>query len=352
MTLFHDVAYRLLPKKPWADKFLHYKGFVDSQGRPPSRRNGGMNDAIYYLMTGKESENPNRHLVTDKEFVKCFVRARIGDKYNVPTVRMFHSLRDIRDFDKHHRFEPNCVLKPTHLSARVMFTPPHGEIDFAEIEDWFATSYYKWTREPFYKRLPPKVIMEPLLFGTTNISDYKIMCVNGEPRIIWVDTDRRIDHKRTFYTPHWRKLPVAATYPLGPDVPRPENLDEMLYIAACLAQDFNMIRIDLYSNGKECYVGEMTNTSEAGRSLFLQGEALTTHLLFGSEGIQKVLSNEYPKSIHTGEQVMPPPTPERIREFALRNFRLTPTSETEIISEHPSSAGLEKLSQPLQELLT
>lgn len=42
------------------------------------------------------------------------------------------------------------------------------------------------------------------------------------------------------------------------DIPRPENLDEMLMIAEKLSEDFPYVRVDLYCVDGKVYFGELT----------------------------------------------------------------------------------------------
>src|SRR5690606_7574589 len=96
-------------------------------------------------------------------------------------------------------------IKATHTSGCVILRKQGEPIDRAYIKSWFGLNYYHMCREANYQRLKPKVIVEPLVFGDSNIQDYKIFCVNGQPRLIQVDVDRYIEHKRKYFDAGWNE---------------------------------------------------------------------------------------------------------------------------------------------------
>lgn len=58
---------------------------------------------------------------------------------------------------------------------------------------WMKQKYYWIHREWAYKNVKPKIICEKYMvdeFGV-EIKDYKIMCFNGEPKIIQVMSKRK-----------------------------------------------------------------------------------------------------------------------------------------------------------------
>ena len=238
------------------DHFIAFIAFVRAHRRFPSRKLL-FNDVLYRIKTSKELINPVRVFVSDKEFVKLFVKAVAGDQYNVPTIKILHTIEEVKSYP----FPSDCCIKPTHLSGEVILRRNNIPVDFEKINSWFNRSYYHTSREVNYKSLKPKVIVEPLIFGSDNLSDYKIFCYKGKPKLIQVDIDRYIDHTEKFYDSDWNELPFAIHFPraTGRQIEKPKNLDTMLAVATSLSGQFDFVRIDLYSNGEECLVGEITN---------------------------------------------------------------------------------------------
>lgn len=285
MNLILKKAYRglldSLPQTRTFDYLISLLIFLRKLKRFPRVKGGLFNDSLFYLKTTNEILDPLRVYVSDKEYVKNYVRDKVGEEYNVPTLGVVHSLREARVYN----FPEHCVIKPTHMSGPVMFRRHGSGIDFKLIEKWFASNYYLSGREANYKYLKPKLIIEPYIFGKAGVEDYKFFCVNGKPCAIQVDNSRHSGHTRNFYTPDWQELPFTSTQPRGQPIGRPANLERMVELAAVLSKDFNLIRVDLYSDGQSILVGELTNCPGNAVSKFMpfEGEIHLTRLLFGDQ---------------------------------------------------------------------
>lgn len=284
MGLSSRIKRRLIPKNRWGDRYLSRRMFIERQGRPPSK-DGGLNDFTYFMKTGTEALRPLRAFVSCKEQVKQFVRDRVGDQHNVPTLAILKTIDEAQKYN----FPDNCVIKPTHMSGAVHFRRNASPVDFGQIDDWLKTNYYNWTREITYRNLTPKIIVEPFIFGAARCDDYKIFCVNGEPRLMWVDVDRQIEHRRNLYTTDWTLIPAQLNKPNGRDIPKPKTLDKMLEIARALSCEFSFIRVDLYTDDEAVLVGELTNFPGDARNRFLSGEETVTNILFGEGGIRPII---------------------------------------------------------------
>jgi hypothetical protein len=167
-----------------------------------------------------------------QEFVKTYVRQKAGDRYVVPTLALLRRANQVDDFP----FPPDCCIKPTHASGELLLRKGEQLVDRQRVKSWFSLNYYLKSREPHYLRLVPKVIVEPLIFGSDAIYDYKIFCFEGYPRIIQVDLDRFSNHKRKFFDTAWNELDFSIIYPRASrEIRRPDTLDEMLAVARALA---------------------------------------------------------------------------------------------------------------------
>jgi hypothetical protein len=250
-------------------EFYAYHNRVPNLVRPKS-----FNEHMLKLKVSSELGSALRTRISDKEYLKDYVRERVGDQFNVRTITVLHSI----DAARNYQYPDRCVIKPTHMSAQVILrTSGHDGIDFDKVSSWFSCDFYKHCRELNYRALTPKVIVEEFVDFSGNgqvPEDYKIFCFYGKPKFIQVDAGRFSgDHRRRFYTPEWDPLPFSITYPLGADVPRPNNLDAMLHVAERLSQGLSSIRVDLYSNGESCLVGEMTNCHGSAREHFIPPSA-------------------------------------------------------------------------------
>lgn len=269
-----------IPENRFGDKVFSYINFAIRHRRLPTQKLI-FNDVLYQIKTTGEILNPLRVFVSDKEFVKLYVKALVGDQYNVPTIAVLESIDQVDSFD----FPDACCIKPTHASGAVILRKNGEDIDLNKIKDWFSINYYRIGREANYKSLKPKVIIEPIIFGGSNLEDYKFFCFNGEPKFIQVDIDRYTNHTRKFFDTSWDELDFSILHPKSSkNMPQPKNFDEMLSVARVLSKHFSMIRVDLYSDGNQIYVGELTNThGNAGENFIPRGsEVEASKLLFGS----------------------------------------------------------------------
>lgn len=239
------------------------------------------NDVLYQIRTSDEIIDPLRVFVSDKEFVKLYVKAVVGDEFNVPTFCVLRNMEEVRQYV----FPDRCCIKPTHASGRVILRRAGEPINFAEIEEWFSMNHYHSGRETNYKSLKAKVIVEPIIFGAERLPDYKIFCFKGQPKLIQVDIDRHTDHTRKFFDPEWNEQDFSILYDRNAGAfEKPKNLDKMLTIAADLSARFSFVRVDLYSDGTSILVGEITNCHEAGVAGFRppSAELQASKMIFGA----------------------------------------------------------------------
>lgn len=153
--------------------------------------------------------------------------------------------------------------------------------------------------EPQYKEMPPCIIAEEVLklpAGCKSLVDYKVWCINGVPKYVWTCSDRDDDGGGAdvmTYDLDWYAHPEYSVftheYRHGKLLKKPENLDEMLELAAKLSENVPILRVDLYNIEGKIYFGELTFTSQGGMMDFYTDEFL---MLLGKDadisGIKKV----------------------------------------------------------------
>jgi hypothetical protein len=263
----------LLPRSEKLDRVYHHLLFLWKHGRMPRPDNLMWNDVWFRLKTSGEILDPLRVYVTDKQFLKTYVRSIVGGEYVVPTLAILTHAAQVDETP----FPDTCCIKPTHASSEVILRSRGEPLDRERIKSWFELDYYFKSREPHYQQLTPKVIVEPLVFGSTRVVDYKIFCYEGEPRIIQVDVNRFEDHRRKFFDTDWNELDFSIIYPrVREPMPRPETLGEMLSVARALSRAFSFVRIDLYTNNHRVLVGEITHCSDNAGGVFLPPSAEKT----------------------------------------------------------------------------
>ena len=80
------------------------------------------------------------------------------------------------------------------------------------------------------------------------------------------------------YDLDWKPMPEVCVfdsrYRKGKVMVKPQNLNEMLTVAECLAKPFPEVRLDLYNVNGKIYFGEITFTSLGGMMDFYTPEFL------------------------------------------------------------------------------
>lgn len=270
---------RVLPHNRFGDNLYHWLLFLSKHKRLP--RNQMMwNDVLFRIKTTDEIHDPLRVFVSDKELVKTYIKATVGDEYNVPTIAVLKSPAEVDGFE----FPERCIIKPTHASAQYILRRAGEAIDRERIKSWFRMNYYYAGREVNYRTLRPKVIVEPLVFDSADLTDYRFFCVDGVPKLIQLDMDRHTRHTRKLFDPEWREMDFCILYPKSDRViPKPDTLAEMLRVARALSAPFSFVRIDLYSDGQKVICGEITNVSANAGGIFnpLSSEKKASQILWG-----------------------------------------------------------------------
>ena len=217
--------------------------------------------------------NPAYHQMADKSQVKQFVADKIGESYIIPTLGVFDRFEEI-DFDS----LPNAfVLKCTHDSGGVVICENKADFNKDEakktIERFLKRDYYSQWREWPYQGLPHRIIAEEYIGTGKGLTDYKIHCFNGEPKLILVCKDRFSETGLTedFFTETWEHLPVRRPdHPnASASIKKPEQLDELLRLSRVLAKSIPFVRIDFYINEGQILFSEITFFPAAGLSPFI-----------------------------------------------------------------------------------
>ena len=260
----------LLPRIPATDYLWTVLEYRRRFGRFPAlRKPTRFSEKLLRLKQSADGRSARRMRISDKEFLKDFVFETLGPNYTPRTIAVLRSKQEILDFE----FPSACVIKGTHTSGDVIVKWNDREaVNRERIISWLDVRYYEVAREPNYRRLQPKVIVEELLHedGESIPRDYKVFCFHGRPAFVQVDSSRFSGHRRDFYSVAWRPLAFGMNYPsLGKAIPRPPDLKRLLGASRTLAAGFSFVRVDFYQLADGLRVGEITNFPEAGFTHFV-----------------------------------------------------------------------------------
>ncbi len=203
--------------------------------------------------------------LVDKYAVKDYVKEKVGEKYIIKTIGVWDRFDDI-DF----KSLPNqFVLKTTHGGGNtgVVICRNKQQFDIngakEKIERSLKRNAYLISREWPYKDVPRRIIAEEYMedIKTGELRDYKFFCFNGEPKALFVASERqkRDEPCFDFFDTDYNHLDLRCSHPLA-DVPpeKPESFNEMLELARALSKGFPHVRVDLYDINGKPYFGELT----------------------------------------------------------------------------------------------
>lgn len=218
------------------------------------------NEKIQWLKLN--DRNPRYTELVDKYDAKEYIKKTIGAEYIIPTLGIYDKFDDI-DFSK----LPNSfVIKCTHDSGGIFICKDKSSFDKKNakkmINRRLRRNFYYFGREWPYKNIVPRIIVEKCMTNSENedLVDYKVMCFNGEPKMIFTCTDRFSDGlKVTFFDLDWNKLPFERHYPASnKKISKPKNYKKMLELSKLLSKDMPFVRMDWYEINGKLYFGEFT----------------------------------------------------------------------------------------------
>ena len=217
--------------------------------------------------------NPYYSELVDKARVKTIVASIIGEQHIIPTYGVWERFDDI-NFDS---LPDQFVLKCTHDSHSVFICKDKKTFDMKtarnKINRALNKNYYLQSREWPYKNVKPRVLAEKYMVDESGVElkDYKVLCFNGEPKLIELHQGRFADkHYQDFYDLNWKKTTICNIHEeLHPEVfPKPVCLEEMLEFSQMLSKDIPHVRVDWYIINEKLYFGELTFYDASGFDLF------------------------------------------------------------------------------------
>lgn len=207
----------------------------------------------------------------DKYEVREIIEDRIGKEYLNELYGVYESVDEI-DLDE---LPSSFVLKGTHGSGFNIICKDKNKMDwdteYKKMRRWLRTNYYWQNREWVYKDMKPRIICEKYIETEDGkpLKDYKLFCFDGEPKFMFVATDRGLETKFDFYDLDWNKIPVMQHYPTSNYIiDKPNNLEQMIKCASILSKGFPHVRVDFYLNSGDIIFGELTFFHFSGMERF------------------------------------------------------------------------------------
>ena len=205
--------------------------------------------------------NPLITTCCDKFKVKDYAEQVLGKGYTVPTINSWTNVNDI-NFDE---LPEKFVLKVNWSSGFNIIVKNKALLDIDKVKhkinQWmqpYNNSYYQsynWG----YKDMKPVIYAEEYIEQMDGqVYDYKFFCYNGEPKNLFVATDRYTHKCFNFYDMDWNLLPFSWAPNTKYKIEKPKNFAKMVELSQKLSAPFPFVRCDFYEIGDQVLLGEMT----------------------------------------------------------------------------------------------
>lgn len=230
------------------------------------------------------NRRPEYSKMVDKFEVKKYVASIIGNEHIIPTLAVYDHAEDI-DFDM---LPEQFVLKCTHNSGGIIICKDKSKLNckkaIRELAHELRVNYFYHNREWVYKDVKPRIIAEPYLENIGGeLIDYKWFCFDGEPKALFIATDRFRKDEETkfdFYDSGFNHMPIKNGHPNSTKpIAKPTSFEEMKELAKKLSKGFPHVRVDFYDVNGQVYFGELTFFHWSGMKPF---EPQEWDYIFGS----------------------------------------------------------------------
>ena len=247
---------RIIPDRAYIQMyyFAHFKKFCNLKN-PKT-----YNEKLNWLKL--HDKNPIYTRIVDKFEAKEYVKDIIGDQYIIPTLGVWDNFDDI-DFDE---LPQQFVLKCTHDSEGLVIVKDKDKLDKEmaknKIESALKQNFFYIGREWPYKNVKPRIIAEKYMEDHIDgeLRDYKFFCFDGEPKAMFVASDRASDNvKFDYFDLNFNHLDIKQKYPHAEQpLRKPVTFEKMIELSKVLSKGFPHVRVDFYEVDGQLYFGELT----------------------------------------------------------------------------------------------
>ena len=249
MSFVSDETYIKIKWKKWMD----YKLNLDNPRT--------FNEKLQWIKLN--DHNPLYTELVDKYRVKQYVTEKVGSEYVIPLLGQWDSVDKI----EWEKLPNQFVIKCSHDSGSTVLCKDKSALDIdaakKKLESSLKRNYYWESREWPYKNVKPRIFAEAYMedeFG--ELRDYKWFCFDGEPKAMFVASDRQKNDEETkfdFYDENFNHLPITNVHPNSSTfIEKPKGFDIMKELASKLSKGLPEVRMDFYDVNGKVYFGEFT----------------------------------------------------------------------------------------------
>ncbi len=235
------------------------------------------------------SRDPLLTLICNKLKVRDYVAGKVGADCLVPILWTGKEPEEI----PYENLPDQFVIKTNHGSGYNIIVTDRSKLNRKEV----ANKLRHWLHENFcadkylgsewaYRNIDPCIMIESFLGrGGEPPADYKFYCFSGRVELLTLHVNRfdqmrsvtlNRDFERYRFRSDFRQYDFAYS--------RPSNFDAMVTLAEELSEDFDFMRVDLYSDIDKVYFGELT-PYPVGVSMFYSFDISSLDRLLGEKWI-------------------------------------------------------------------
>jgi hypothetical protein len=218
-------------------------------------------------------KHPDLQRISDKITFKSYIEEKLGPGYTADLLATYTCDTQFNLEDLPEQFVIKSSLSSSSENIRIVVDKSSvnaHEIRF-DINNWLqpwngsASTFSNW-----YRGMVPSVLAEEYLNPLSGeLLDYKIYCFNGVPKFLTVLGGRFSTKFSYLLDLDWQPQHFSGVFEAGKEpVPKPDNLADMLAIAAKLSSPFPFVRVDLYNVDGRILIGELTFSSGGGLTYF------------------------------------------------------------------------------------
>jgi len=231
-----------------------------------------LTEKMQYLKLHDYWKNPVVGQCADKYAVREYVAQKGCQEILNELYAVYSSVEEIDWEGLPNKF----VLKCNHGCGWNIICRDKSKLDIEDakkkLRKWMKESYGLTSVEYNYEGIERKIICEKLIETEDGRPpwDYKIFCSYGEPKLLYIVSDREKGHtKSDFFTPDGEWIDARSGYPnVGPTLKRPGRLGDIFNYARRLSEDFPLVRVDFYYESDQIIFGELTFMHAGGTVQF------------------------------------------------------------------------------------
>lgn len=217
--------------------------------------------------------HPEYSKFADKLAAREYIKENLGEEYVFPIYGYWKSFDEI-DFSQ---LPDSFVLKCNHDSGSVKVIKDKNKLserDYKELKNFFNhrlkhDAFYSGREYP-YKGIERFIFAEKFMqsrkSNLESFEDYKFMCFNGKPKLLYIETERSVSVKMNFFDMDFNPIDdIIGDKPKAKhQFEKPPCFEEMKAIAERLSQGITFVRIDFRVVDDQIYFGEYTFYDNGG----------------------------------------------------------------------------------------